>query len=99
MAMAISQTFALHATDFANIEFFKGGSLAVSKAGNVQLHLAKSEQVTVKVYTTLGKEVMDLSGNYSGTNSLILSGRLSAGRYIVTALGEGFKTIRAVNVK
>ena len=65
----------------------------------MQLSLAKATQLTVKVYSSLGKEVLDLSGNYAGTNTLVLAGRLPAGRYIVTALGEGFKTIRAVNVK
>ena len=83
----------------AQVEHFVGGSLSVNKAGNVQLSLAKATQLTVKVYSSLGKEVLDLSGNYAGTNTLVLAGRLPAGRYIVTALGEGFKTIRAVNVK
>ena len=86
-------------TGFAQVNHFEGGALTVNKAGNVQLSLAKATQLTVKVYSSLGKEVLDLSGNYAGTNTLVLAGRLPAGRYIVTALGEGFKTIRAVNVK
>ena len=86
-------------TGFAQVNHFAGGALTVNKAGNVQLSLAKATQLTVKVYSSLGKEVLDLSGNYAGTNTLVLAGRLPAGRYIVTALGEGFKTIRAVNVK
>ena len=86
-------------TGFAQVNHFEGGALTVNKAGNVQLSLAKATQLTVKVYSSLGKEVLDLSGNYAGTNTLVLAGRLPTGRYIVTALGEGFKTIRAVNVK
>ena len=86
-------------TGFAQVNHFAGGALTVNKAGNVQLSLAKATQLTVKIYSSLGKEVLDLSGNYAGTNTLVLAGRLPAGRYIVTALGEGFKTIRAVNVK
>ncbi len=86
-------------TGFAQVNHFEGGALTVNKAGNVQLSLAKATQLTVKVYSSLGKEVLDLSGNYAGTNTLVLADRLPAGRYIVTALGEGFKTIRAVNVK
>jgi hypothetical protein len=45
------------------MEHFAGGSLSMNKAGNVLLSLAKAEQITVKVYSSLGKEVLDLSGN------------------------------------
>ena len=83
----------------AQVEHFVGGSLSVNKAGNVQLSLAKATQLTVKVYSSLGKEVLDLSGNYSGTNALVLAGRLPAGRYVVSAQGEGFKATKAVMVK
>ena len=76
-----------------------GGSLSVNKAGNVQLSLAKAAQLTVKVYSSLGKEVLDLSGNYAGTNTLVLAGRLPAGRYVVSAQGAGFKAVKAVTVK
>jgi len=83
----------------AQIEHFGTGALTVTKAGNVQLSLAKAEQLTVKIYSSLGKEVLDLSGNYSGTNSLVLAGRLPAGRYIVSAQGASFKAVKAVMVK
>ena len=83
----------------AQVEHFVGGSLSVNKAGNVQLSLAKATQLTVKVYSSLGKEVLDLSGNYAGTNTLVLAGRLPAGRYVVNAQGEGFKATKAVMVK
>jgi len=83
----------------AQIEHFGAGALTVTKAGNVQLSLAKAEQLTVKIYSSLGKEVLDLSGNYSGTNSLVLAGRLPAGRYIVSAQGASFKAVKAVMVK
>lgn len=73
--------------------------LVSSRAGEVQLSLDRTEQVTVKVYTTLGKEVLDLSGNYTGTNTLILGGKLSAGRYVVSVEGESFKAIKPVMVK
>jgi hypothetical protein len=86
-------------TGFAQVERFAGGSLTVSKNGNVQLSLAKSEQLIVKIYSSLGKEVLDLSGNYSGTNSLVLAGRLPAGRYIVSVQGETLKAIKPVLVK
>jgi hypothetical protein len=86
-------------TGFAQMEHFAGGSLSVNKAGNVLLSLAKAEQITVKVYSSLGKEVLDLSGNYSGTNALMLAGRLPAGRYVVSAQGAGFKAVKAVTVK
>ena len=86
-------------TGFAQTEQFAGGSLSVNKAGNVVLSLAKAEQITVKVYSSLGKEVLDLSGNYSGTNSLVLAGRLPAGRYVVSAQGAGFKAVKPVMVK
>ena len=86
-------------TGIAQVEHFVGGSLSVNKAGNVQLSLAKATQLTVKVYSSLGKEVLDLSGNYAGTNTLMLEGRLPAGRYVVSAQGEGFKAVKAVMVK
>ena len=83
----------------AHIDHVMGGSISVTKAGNVQLSVAKAGQLTVKVYSSLGKEVLDLSGNYSGTNSLVLAGRLPAGRYVVSAQGEGFKATKPVMVK
>lgn len=83
----------------AQVEHFVGGSLSVNKAGNVQLSLAKATQLTVKVYSSLGKEVLDLSGNYAGTNTLVLAGRIPAGRYVVSAQGEGFKATKPVMVK
>ena len=83
----------------AHIDHFVGGSISVTKSGNVQLSVAKAGQLTVKVYSSLGKEVLDLSGNYSGTNSLLLAGRLPAGRYVVSAQGESFKAVKAVMVK
>ena len=86
-------------TGIVHIDHVVGGSISVTKAGNVQISLAKSEQLTVKVYSSLGKEVLDLSGNYSGTNSLVLAGRLPAGRYVVSAQGESFKAVKAVMVK
>ena len=86
-------------TGIAQVEHFVGGSLTVNKAGNVQLSLAKATQLTVKVYSSLGKEVLDLSGNYAGTNTLVLAGRLPAGRYVVSAQGEGFKATKTVTVK
>ena len=88
-----------NSTGIAQIEHFGNGSLSVTKSGNVQLSLAKSEQLTVKIYSSLGKEVLDLSGNYAGTNTLILAGRLPAGRYVVSAQGESFKAVKAVMVK
>lgn len=86
-------------TGFAQVNHFEGGALTVNKAGNVQLSLAKATQLTVKVYSSLGKEVLDLSGNYAGTNTLVLAGRLPAGRYVVSAQGEGFKATKPVMVK
>ena len=86
-------------TGIAQVEHFVGGSLSVNKAGNVQLSLAKATQLTVKIHSSLGKEVLDLSGNYAGTNTLVLQGRLPAGRYVVSAQGEGFKAVKAVMVK
>ncbi|WP_407450291.1 sialate O-acetylesterase [Fibrobacter sp.] len=83
----------------AQVNHFAGGTLTVNKAGNVQLSLAKATQLTVKIYSSLGKEVLDLSGNYTGTNTLVLADRLPAGRYVVSALGEGFKATKAVMVK
>ena len=86
-------------TGFAQVNHFAGGALTVNKAGNVQLSLAKATQLTVKIYSSLGKEVLDLSGNYAGTNTLVLAGRLPAGRYVVSAQGEGFKATKPVMVK
>ena len=86
-------------TGIAQIEHFGAGSLSITKSGNVQLSLAKATQLTVKVYSSLGKEVLDLSGNYAGTNTLMLEGRLPAGRYVVSAQGEGFKATKPVMVK
>lgn len=86
-------------TGFVQMEHFAGGTLSVNKAGNVLLSLAKAEQITVKVYSSLGKEVLDLSGNYSGSNSLVLAGRLPAGRYIIRAQGTGFNATKLVTVK
>lgn len=86
-------------TGFVQMEHFAGGTLSVNKAGNVLLSLAKAEQITVKVYSSLGKEVLDLSGNYSGSNSLVLAGRLPAGRYIINAQGTGFNATKLVTVK
>lgn len=83
----------------AQVNHFEGGALTVNKAGNVQLSLAKATQLTVKIYSSLGKEVLDLSGNYTGTNTLVLADRLPAGRYVVSAQGEGFKATKAVMVK
>ena len=83
----------------AQVNHFAGGALTVNKAGNVQLSLAKATQLTVKIYSSLGKEVLDLSGNYAGTNTLMLEGRLPAGRYVVSAQGEGFKATKPVMVK
>ncbi|WP_405339403.1 sialate O-acetylesterase [Fibrobacter sp.] len=88
-----------NSTGIAQIEHFGTGSLSVTKSGNVQLSLAKSEQLTVKIYSSLGKEVLDLSGNYAGTNTLMLASRLPAGRYVVSAQGESFKAVKAVMVK
>ena len=86
-------------TGFVQMEHFAGGTLSVNKAGNVLLSLAKAEQITVKVYSSLGKEVLDLSGNYSGSNSLVLAGRLPAGRYIISAQGTGFNATKLVTIK
>ena len=86
-------------TGIAHIDHVVGGSISVTHAGNVQLSVAKAGQLTVKIYSSLGKEVLDLSGNYSGTNSLVLAGRLPAGRYVVSAQGEAFKAVKAVMVK
>ena len=83
----------------AQIEHFGTGSLSITKSGNVQLSLTKAAQLTVKIYSSLGKEVLDLSGNYAGTNTLMLAGRLPAGRYVVSAQGESFKAVKAVMVK
>ena len=84
---------------FAQVEHFATGSLTIAQNGNVQLSLAKSEPLTVKIYSSLGKEVLDLSGNYAGTNTLMLAGRLPASRYIVSVLGESLKAIKPVLVK
>ena len=86
-------------TGIAQANHFAGGALTVNKAGNVQLSLAKATQLTVKIYSSLGKEVLDLSGNYTGTNTLVLANRLPAGRYVVSAQGEGFKATKPVMVK
>lgn len=86
-------------TGIAQANHFAGGALTVNKAGNVQLSLAKATQLTVKIYSSLGKEVLDLSGNYAGTNTLVLANRLPAGRYVVSAQGEGFKATKPVMVK
>ena len=86
-------------TGITQANHFAGGALTVNKAGNVQLSLAKATQLTVKIYSSLGKEVLDLSGNYTGTNTLVLAGRLPAGRYVVSAQGEGFKATKPVMVK
>lgn len=86
-------------TGIAQASHFAGGALTVNKAGNVQLSLAKATQLTVKIYSSLGKEVLDLSGNYTGTNTLVLADRLPAGRYVVSAQGEGFKATKPVMVK
>ena len=86
-------------TGFAQVNHFADGALTVNKAGNVQLSLAKATQLTVKIYSNLGKEVLDLSGNYAGTNTLVLANRLPAGRYVVSAQGEGFKATKPVMVK
>lgn len=86
-------------TGIAQVNHFAGGALTVNKAGNVQLSLAKATQLTVKIYSSLGKEVLDLSGNYTGTNTLVLADRLPAGRYVVSAQGEGFKATKPVMVK
>lgn len=86
-------------TGIAQANHFAGEALTVNKAGNVQLSLAKATQLTVKIYSSLGKEVLDLSGNYAGTNTLVLAGRIPAGRYIVSAQGEGFKATKPVMVK
>ena len=86
-------------TGIAQIEHFGTGSLSITKSGNVQLSLTKAAQLTVKIYSSLGKEVLDLSGNYAGTNTLMLAGRLPAGRYVVSAQGESFKAVKAVMVK
>ena len=83
----------------AKMEQFAGGSISFTRSGDVQLHLAKSEQLLVKIYSSLGKEILDLSGNYSGTNSIVLAGRIPAGRYIVTVKGDSFKAIKPVRVK
>ena len=83
----------------AQTEHFGTGSLSITKSGNVQLSLTKAAQLTVKIYSSLGKEVLDLSGNYAGTNTLMLAGRLPAGRYVVSAQGESFKAVKAVMVK
>lgn len=85
--------------DFTQMKYFAGGALTVNKAGKVLLSLAKATQLTVKVYSSLGKEVLDLSGNYAGTNTLMLADRLPAGRYVVRAQGEGFKATKPVMVK
>ena len=84
---------------FTQVENFAGGSLSITKTGDIQLSVAKAGTLTVKIYSSLGKEVLDLSGNYAGTNTLMLAGRLPAGRYIVSAQGEGFKATKAVMVK
>ena len=86
-------------TGIAQVNHFADGALTVNKAGNVQLSLAKATQLTVKIYSSLGKEVLDLSGNYTGTNTLVLANRLPAGRYVVNAQGEGFKATKPVMVK
>ena len=84
---------------FTQVENFAGGSLSITKTGDIQLSVAKAGQLTVKVYSSLGKEVLDLSGNYAGTNTLVLANRLPAGRYVVSAQGEGFKATKPVMVK
>ena len=84
---------------FTQVENFAGGSLSITKTGDIQLSVAKAGLLTVKVYSSLGKEVLDLSGNYAGTNTLMLAGRLPAGRYIVSAQGEGFKATKPIMVK
>ncbi len=84
---------------FTQVENFAGGSLSITKTGDIQLSVAKAGLLTVKVYSSLGKEVLDLSGNYAGTNTLMLSDRLPAGRYVVSAQGEGFKATKPVMVK
>ena len=86
-------------TGLAQAQNVQDAILKTTKPGEFQLHLGHSEKVTVKVYTTLGKEVMDLSGNYAGTNSIILRGRLSAGHYVVSVQGDSFKAIKPVMVK
>jgi hypothetical protein len=84
---------------FTQVENFAGGSLSITKTGDVQLSVAKAGLLTVKVYSSLGKEVLDLSGNYAGTNTLMLSDRIPAGRYVVNVQGEHFKAIKVVMVK
>ena len=84
---------------FTQVENFAGGSLSITKTGDIQLSVAKAGLLTVKVYSSLGKEVLDLSGNYAGTNTLMLAGRLPTGRYIVSAQGEGFKATKPIMVK
>ena len=84
---------------FTQVENFAGGSLSITKTGDIQLSVAKAGTLTVTIYSSLGKEVLDLSGNYSGTNTLVLADRLPTGRYIVSAQGEGFKATKPIMVK
>ncbi len=42
---------------------------------------------------------LTLRDNYAGTNTLVLAGKLPAGRYVVSAQGEGFKATKPVMVK
>ena len=82
---------------YANNRF---ASIAPSKNGEIRLRLAETEAIAVKIYTPLGKEVLDMSGNYlAGTNTLVLTGRLSAGRYIVSVKGEKFQVAKPIIVK
>ena len=75
-------------------------SLKAVKNGEVALHLENTEKIIVKVYTSLGKEVLDVSGNYlAGTNTVVLAGRVPAGSYVVSVQGKQFQVIKQATVK
>ena len=75
-------------------------NLSAHKNGEVMLNLKNTEALAVKVYSMLGKEVLDMSGNYlAGTSTLVLTGRLSAGHYIVSVQGKQFQAVKQIRVK
>lgn len=60
-----------------------------SKDGFVKMKLNYSEKLSVKLYTIMGKEILDLSGIYfAGLNALTVKGMVPSGPYIVRVQGS-----------
>ena len=75
-------------------------SISIDETGTLQLLLPQPESFSIKIYTTSGKKVLKLSGDYpAGTTTIKLSEKIPANDYLLSVQGKTLQILKSITVK